>query len=299
MKNLLAIDIGSNSLKSLCISYVDGKIVEGQSLTLPIRITKGSCLVEDAASKISYAIKHFVDSQDGDFQVRAVATSAMRTSPNAEAICKEVFDNTGVLIEVIEGSREAYLSVLGAMYDSSIKVPDEFVFMDLGGGSLELAYCKDKSVIKVESLPIGAVRLTESFIQKPSEKIAKDRLENMRIHCQNSLDTFNICNESNIAIATGGAVAAAKYMLEHLGLKSFNEPLSLCDLEFLLDKISQESLEDRIKNYAIPANRADIIPASFLCLIATMQKFRLEKILYANQSLRRGICVEHFIKGDL
>ncbi len=294
LDKVLAIDIGSNTIKSLSGYLEDGKFYELESRSLPIRITKADGLVDDAVEKISYAINYLLEEESGDFDFRVVATSALRTCPNREEICDGVEENTGVDIDLISGEKEAYLSALGAIYDESIKVPSEFVFMDLGGGSLELAFCRENTVGKVASFPIGAVRLTEMFVENPREKIPEKALLDMSAYCKERLEEFDIKSEKTLAVATGGAVAAAKYMLEHLGLKSFRESLLLSDLEYLLSIISKESVQERIKNYAIPENRADIIPASFVCLIACMQVLGLDELLYANQSLRRGICVEHF-----
>ncbi|MFI3290813.1 MAG: hypothetical protein R3Y46_02925 [Opitutales bacterium] len=298
LDKVLAIDIGSNTIKSLSGYLEDGKFYELESRSLPIRITKADGLVDDAAEKIAYAIEYLLHEEEGDFDFRVVATSALRTCPNREEICRQVDDMTGVEIDVISGQKEAFLSAVGAIYDKSIKVPSDFVFMDLGGGSLELAFCREKKVEKVDSFAIGAVRLTEMFIENPSEKIPAQALIDMSAYCKDKLKDFKVGSDKSLAVATGGAVAAAKYMLEHLGLKSFNESLLLSDLEYLLEKISKENVQERIKNYAIPENRADIIPASFVCLIACMQELNLNELLYAKQSLRRGICVEHFCLVD-
>ena len=102
--------------------------------------------------------------------IRAVATSAMREAKDGPAFIKEAAA-LGVNLEVLSGEDEARLISLGIL--SGLKFdPPLGLFMDIGGGSAELAVGNRSSSFVTFSVPIGAVRLTEHYLRHdpPTEK---------------------------------------------------------------------------------------------------------------------------------
>ncbi len=88
----------------------------------------------------------------------AVATSAMRESPNGEEFAARITEETGIPVHIISGEEEAEIGFRGAMSD--VLEGDRLgAMIDLGGASTEVAIGSLHSIAWSHSYPIGAVRL--------------------------------------------------------------------------------------------------------------------------------------------
>ena len=88
-----------------------------------------------------------------------VATSAMREATNGRSVQQQLEDALGHEITIIDGTREAELTFLGAVGNS----PTPSLVIDIGGGSTEYAYGVDGTLSYSRSILIGAVKATELF----------------------------------------------------------------------------------------------------------------------------------------
>ena len=97
-------------------------------------------------------------------KVRVVATSAMRDARNAEAFREWVRSSTGWDVEVISGLEEGRLIHLGVVTHEP-GARGKVMLIDLGGGSCEVTLSDGGRVKEMVSLPLGAVRLQQEFLQ--------------------------------------------------------------------------------------------------------------------------------------
>jgi len=118
--------------------------------------------------------------QHGVDQIRVVATAALRDARNGDAFSAWVKAETGWVMETISGLEEARLIHLGVMNpvaeehaglrsDENVEgagSAGRVVLIDLGGGSCEITLSEHKRIKQTVSLPLGAVRLTEEFLQE-------------------------------------------------------------------------------------------------------------------------------------
>lgn len=77
----------------------------------------------------------------------AVATSAFRTAGNGEEAAKYLSEKTGIVVNVIDQKREAFLGYLAAIRSSGIDEKDAIVW-DIGGGSMQLSFVEKKQETK-------------------------------------------------------------------------------------------------------------------------------------------------------
>ena len=172
-----AIDVGSNAIR-LQIASVDQpgtyRVIELDRR--PVRLGHGGfetgALDPDSRTEALEALKRFRNIADKHSAktIRAVATSAMREAKDGPAFIKEAAA-LGVNLEVLSGEAEARMISLGIL--SGLKFdPPLGLFMDIGGGSAELAVGNRTSSFVTFSVPIGAVRLTEHYLKHdpPLEK---------------------------------------------------------------------------------------------------------------------------------
>src|SRR6185295_11817543 len=96
--------------------------------------------------------------------VRAVATSAMRDARNQAEFLAKASEAAGAPIQIISGREEARLIHLGVLARWPRQEKELLVF-DIGGGSAEIIWSQKGQIRYSTSLPLGAVRLTQNFIQ--------------------------------------------------------------------------------------------------------------------------------------
>jgi len=168
-RRLAAIDIGTNSIR-LVVAKVsaDGsyKVMDderevtrlGAGLAQTGRLSREA--MENSAQAIA-RMRRVAHHYDVD-QLAAVATCAVREAANGGEFLDLVHSRCGISVSVIPAEFEgrlAFRSVAGAfdLSTSSVGV------LDIGGGSTEVVLSQLGEIDHVDSLPLGAVRLTELF----------------------------------------------------------------------------------------------------------------------------------------
>jgi exopolyphosphatase/guanosine-5'-triphosphate,3'-diphosphate pyrophosphatase len=94
--------------------------------------------------------------------IKAVATSAAREAVNREDFVRRVYEDSGLRLKVISGLEEARLIYLGVSRGLNLG-REKALIVDIGGGSLELIVGDRQGCDQLDSLPLGAARLTELF----------------------------------------------------------------------------------------------------------------------------------------
>src|SRR5512147_2514649 len=94
--------------------------------------------------------------------IRAAGTSALREASDGRVFIKRAA-KVGIPLEVLSEEDEARLISLGIMSGLRFHLPLG-LFLDIGGGSVELSVANTTNTFCLFSLPLGAVRLTEQYI---------------------------------------------------------------------------------------------------------------------------------------
>ena len=92
------------------------------------------------------------------------ATSAAREASNGDLLVERAAREAGVHVEIIEGVEEARLVQMAVLERVTLKGRTALL-IDIGGGSTELTLLRDKRPVFTQSLPVGTVRLIESFLE--------------------------------------------------------------------------------------------------------------------------------------
>ncbi|MEU5094390.1 Ppx/GppA phosphatase family protein [Streptomyces sp. NPDC020996] len=107
------------------------------------------------------------------------ATSAVREASNADEVLARVKRETGVELQVLAGAEEARLTFLAARRWFGWSA-GKLLVLDIGGGSLEIAYGIDEQPDAAVSLPLGAGRLTAARL--PGDPPAPEAVRALRRH---------------------------------------------------------------------------------------------------------------------
>src|SRR5271169_6097226 len=214
MPTFAAVDIGSNSVRLKIARVVRGRLQtlhEDREVTrLGESVFANGTLDPEAMAFTIRVLKRFhraVQDHAAD-RIRVVATSALRDSRNSRAFLDWVRSATGWTAEVITGLEEGRLIHLGLLSNARI-AKKRALLIDLGGGSCELTISVSGHIKDMVSLPIGAVRLTQTFMHHDPPK--RKELEQMRGFIQREVSRIQKRIKTaklQITIATSGTPAA-------------------------------------------------------------------------------------------
>lgn len=262
--NYAAIDIGSNAAR-LLIKSIDreandkNKFKKLLLLRVPLRlgfdIFKNGALSDKKAEKLRRLMKAYRQMMKlydvADY--RACATSAMRDATNGPDIIRRIYKETGINIEIINGKEEArivYSNHIECMADRK----GAYVYVDVGGGSTEVNFLTDGCLQSSSSYNIGTVRYLTGQV-RDDEWL---RLEEDMQHIVQGLDHINI-------IGSGGNINKLYRMAEVKDKEQQRLPIS--SLRQVYEQLKPLSVEERIEQFALKEDRADvIIPAAEIFL---------------------------------
>ena len=133
----------------------------------------------------------------------AVATAAVRNAVNGQEFLKRVQAETGFTFDLLSGTEEAYYGFLGIINT----LPEEnFLQFDLGGGSIELAWVKNRQIQESISLPFGSVNTTEKL--QTQDQINPKSLEELQKFMQKELGSIPWLKKAKglPLVGTGGTI---------------------------------------------------------------------------------------------
>ena len=191
-RRVAAIDIGSNSIRQIVADVSpEGTIQVVDEMKAAPRLATGlsktGALSESSIQAAIEAIERMATlaRQLGAERIDAVATSAVRDASNASTFVAQIQRVTGLRVRVLDGDEEARLSFRSAVAHFDMGM-GRTVVIDIGGGSLELALSAEGVIERLNSLPFGAIRLTEEFLHDgvTSKAVKKLRRSRERGHSQ-------------------------------------------------------------------------------------------------------------------
>src|SRR6516164_8915032 len=165
------IDLGTNSVRLLLV-----RINPNHSYTVlaeqkeTIRLGEGefrrNTLQPEAMRRAGLVCARFAEiaRSRGAAQVLVVATSATREAENRAAFVRHLRRVAGIDVRVISGKEEARLIYLGVASGANIG-GRQTLFIDVGGGSTEVIVGDQQQYRFLDSLKLGAIRLSSMFFR--------------------------------------------------------------------------------------------------------------------------------------
>lgn len=297
-----AIDIGTNSFHMIIAEVREQnkfKIVDREREVIRLGSLKDGSISNEETEAAIVILKEFKKICDFyNAPIKAVATSAVRDASNKENFIKEVYSQTGILIEVSEGKREAELIYMGAK--ESVNVTGKKVIcIDIGGGSTEIIYDNLGIVENTESFKLGAVRLSKMFF--PHYILSNEAINKCSDHIEATIKESALYRsnpEFDLAIGTAGTIQASASLINYkrfgYGLKVFNNySFTYDELKDAADLIlSCKTKEERLLLGGIEEKRADILPAGMLILQKLFELLNIETMTISSYALREGIILD-------
>jgi exopolyphosphatase / guanosine-5'-triphosphate,3'-diphosphate pyrophosphatase len=300
MPTFAAVDIGSNSVRLKIARLQGGKLRALHEDREVTRLGEGvfgsGFLTPDSMAETVKVLRRFhrATQQIVTDSVRVVATAALRDARNSQAFLEWVRSATGWRVEVISGVEEARLIHLGLI--SGVRVDNSpALMMDLGGGSCELTVSQSGHIRDAVSLPLGAVRLTNEFLQHDPPR--KGELKRMRGFVAREVNRVvdRIANaKAKSVIATSGTAAALAAVASHMrsGRNRQRTIVSRAEMARIAKRIARLPVAERRKIQGIGPRRAEIIVAGATVYHELLDRFRLKGFRYSPLGLRDGILAQ-------
>lgn len=279
---LAAIDIGSNAVRLLIQDvnlYQDGTLdyTKVNLIRVPLRLgfdvfETGYIAAEKQAQFIHtmhafsllMKVYHVED-------YMACATSAMRDAQNGAQIVRDILQQTGIRIEIISGSKEAEILYETHMAEH-LDVKNNYLYIDVGGGSTELTlYAKGKLIFK-QSFNIGTIRLLK---QQVEQHVWNQMKETVRMHCKNN----------TVAIGSGGNINK----IFSITKRKNGKPLYLDSLRDYYREMSALTVAERMHQFGFREDRADVIVPALQIYTSVMRWAGIDEIYVPQIGLADGL----------
>lgn len=301
MKRLQAIDIGTNSVRSIVVEVPVGgahRVIddEKEMTRLGQGLDATGVLDPDAIERTVVALEAMLDigRSLGVSDVRAIATEAVRRASNGPELVTRLKDQLGLEVEIISADEEGRLVWLSAL--TLTKDMPASVVVDIGGGSIEIVQALGADPVSIVSMRLGARVMTERFIDQdpPSEASFKA----LKRHVRRTLADAVAPLEPGIAtvVGSGGTVTSIAAVVAGMRGRHY-ESLHGMEVERpevmqLLGILSHSTTEQRLAMSGMPADRADIVLAGALVLAEVLKLFGATGILVNTRGIREGIVLD-------
>ncbi len=283
---LAGIDVGSNSVRLLVSNVITDKekgvvIFKKSSLTrLPVRLGPDSFekgkISKKNAQKLMKSMQAYARIMEvhGVERYRACATSAMREAGNGVEIAQEIYEQTGVNIELIEGKEEARMIFNSEMIDSISQKGDTFLYIDVGGGSTEFTLFHRGKIKASQSFRIGTIRLLRDIVAEPAWEEMESWVREKTAGLKNIL-----------MVGSGGNINRTfKMSGNRLG-----EPLEKKYIDDMYEELLKYNDDDRMIKFDLNPDRSDVITHALRIYLCGMRWSGAQRMLVPKKGLADGI----------
>ena len=305
---LAAIDIGTNSTRLLITDYRN-KVLFPLERKMEITrlgrgVDKNKTILKDSARKTLDVLSDYRRIlMDYDVnKCRTVGTSAVREALNRDWFVSYVYENLGMIIDVISGREEARLGFCGAVKNMDLNHPAckpktdaAILVLDVGGGSTEFILGDFNCSLELaRSIDLGSVSLTERFIG--SGRPDESDLNKMRHYITNKFEkTIGKIKRHKPLLVIGVAGTITTLAAIDLKLKAYDTEkihgyvLNFEKIKEIRDHLCGLDLKERKKVTGLDPARADIIIAGTEIVLTILKILGRREILVSERDILDGI----------
>ncbi len=296
MERLAVVDLGTNTVIFSVVEISNSSLIITYEESITTRIGQNLFVNKSISNE---ALKRNIDvisaemekirKKFGKIRTIGLATEAIRSSSNGEEAIDKINIAARTGLEAITGEDEARytLDAVRKLYDIDKGTAS---VCDIGGGSTELNILSNGKVIKIDSIPLGVVRLEEQcrITSNPNNaQLAYNRIKELLGTVYEQVNTFILCG------GTGTTVASLM-----LGLTIYDPMLvegyrfNSQTLNGLLNNLLLLNLEELKKVLVTDTGRADVITAGALIMKVMNDLFCPKDFIITTIGPRHGYVIQ-------
>ncbi|MFE6282320.1 Ppx/GppA family phosphatase [Streptomyces sp. NPDC057877] len=294
------LDVGSNTVHLLVVDAHPGARPlpahsHKEELRLAELLDDAGAVRPDGVGRVIGVVHETLQAAEdkGVEELLPFATSAVREATNADEVLARVKDETGVELQVLTGEEEARLTFLAARRWFGWSA-GKLLVLDIGGGSLEIAYGLDEEPDAAVSLPLGAGRLTAAWLpgDPPTAESVRALRRHVRAQIARTVGEFSRFGAPDHVVATsktfkqlariGGAARSADGLYVQRELKRQS-------LESWVPRLAGMTADERAELPGVSEGRAGQLLAGALVAEGAMDLFGVETVEICPWALREGI----------
>ncbi|MFI6468440.1 Ppx/GppA family phosphatase [Streptomyces sp. NPDC050528] len=294
------LDVGSNTVHLLVVDAHPGaRPLPAHSHKVELRLAQ--LLDEDGAigpegvDKLVGVVQEALQAAEdkGVEELLPFATSAVREASNADDVLARVQTETGVELQVLTGAEEARLTFLAVRRWFGWSA-GKLLVLDIGGGSLEIAYGIDEEPDAAVSLPLGAGRLTAAWL--PGDPPEPDAIRALRRHVRaqiaRTVGEFSRFGAPDHVVATSktfkqlARLAGAARSADGLYVQ---RELKRGSLESWVPRLAGMTTAQRAVLPGVSEGRAEQLLAGAMVAEGAMDLFGVETLEVCPWALREGV----------
>lgn len=295
---LAAIDAGSNAIRLViarATSPQQIEILENERAAVRLGHNAFTRRMLDAKTitRAVRAFRSFRDAMDHHnvTAYRAVATAAAREARNSRRLLERIRRKSGIEVDVISGEEEARLVCNAVQWALGNTVKPRVIF-DLGGGSLELNFFERGQLKRRLGLPLGTIRLMETY--KIDGAIDEDKRRRLRHHIFALLRTAmpsapKLTRE--IGVACGGNAEA----LVRIAPGPNAGRIPTINARLLRDqtwRLQELDVPARMSAFRIRQDRAEVIAIAAIIFTSLAEWLDLRSLLVPGVGVREGVLLD-------
>jgi exopolyphosphatase/guanosine-5'-triphosphate,3'-diphosphate pyrophosphatase len=229
-------------------------------------------------------------------EVRAFATSAIRSASNGKDFTATVKAETGMDVKVINGNEEASLIFEGVRNGIQMPPDQDVLVLDIGGGSVEFIVARDGKPQLLRSLDIGAARLLGRF--QPSNPMKPVEIRAIREYLyQTMAGLLTELKEFDIKMIVGASgtyetlsAMIAQRKKDFLSSENLNSyRYSAKDFRELNKLLIHSTQEERVLIPGMDPLRAEMINMGSLLIEVLLEEIGCKEMMVSTYALKEGI----------
>lgn len=236
-------------------------------------------------------------------KICGAATGIFRRAENGDFLLNLIRKKTGIDIKTVTGEKEALYTLKGVNHALCLK-DDNTVLFDLGGSTTEFIYGKNNNPV-IQSLPIGALILTDRYLKK--EPFKDSDFDTVKSYVYNILkkafsDKFS--GKSSLTLAgAGGTVTALAALINRITIENINPEeingliLNIDQIEGIFEKIKPLSIPERVKLPGMDRGRAEVISAGIIAVLGIMRIFSVSQLTASYSDILEGLIIS-YLQGE-
>ncbi|MEU5753998.1 Ppx/GppA family phosphatase [Streptomyces sp. NPDC047853] len=302
------VDVGSKTVR-LMVADAEGGVplpvhTAKWRLRLSEQVKPGEPVPEEAVERLVEAVDgaHRTAARWGAAGPLAFATAVVRAAPNRHEVLRTVRNRTGVVLCTLPGEVEAELTFLGARRWMGWR-SGPLALLDIGGGSLEVAFGRGRLPDFVASLPLGAARLTHEFLEGGEDAVPSERIRALRRSVRHQLRDV----AARIRWEGPRTAAATSRTFQQLGRLCGASPgrhgpfverqMRCSDLGEAAGRLAALTAAERARLPGISAPRSAQSVAGAVVGHTAMKLTGLETVTLCPWAIREGILLRHIEDG--